>query len=97
MRRGESEADTRLVTNFIAAAAFLQQDASKLASEITKSRSLDLFVAQVMRQCCCDSALRALESNVTSASGQSSAAVGKHVTLAELCDTIALFIMTRER
>jgi hypothetical protein len=51
MRRGESEADIRLVANFIAAAAALQQDASKMASEITKSRSLDHFVTQVMRWC----------------------------------------------
>jgi hypothetical protein len=48
MRRGESEADMRLVANFVAAATVLQQDAPKMANEIMKSRSLEHFVVQVV-------------------------------------------------
>jgi hypothetical protein len=53
MRRGETDADMRLVANFIAAATLLQQDPSKMANEITKSRSLEHLVVQVMSQRCC--------------------------------------------
>jgi hypothetical protein len=53
MRRGETDADMRLVAKFIAAATLLQQDPSKMANEITKSRSLEHFVVQVMNQRCC--------------------------------------------
>jgi hypothetical protein len=48
MRRGETEADMQLVANFVAAAAVLQQDPAALASEITRSRSLELILNQVL-------------------------------------------------
>jgi hypothetical protein len=48
MRRGETEADMQLVAKFIAAAAVLQQDPAALASEITRSRSLELILNQVL-------------------------------------------------
>jgi hypothetical protein len=50
MRRGETEADMQLVAKFVAAAAVLQQDPAALASEITRSRSLELILNQVL--CC---------------------------------------------
>ena len=50
MRRGETEADMQLVAKFVAAAAVLRQDPAALASEITRSRSLELILNQVL--CC---------------------------------------------
>ena len=79
MRRGESEADMRLVANFVAAATVLQQDAPKMANEIMKSRSLEHFVVQVvMRRCCCHAmqpCSNAFQSNLMIVSGESSAAL----------------------